>query len=358
MDVELSITRRRWTEGNTKARLRLDAGLARTSSNRAAVASWDLVTHGPAAAPSPLSPFLPGFAPLSAPRPPLAFPSLRRRPLPSISTMGSRTANRRPLISLQAHLQSLLLTSSLDSTSFGGATDAAVNSGPASTSNGGPSSLVESQQDNLQQLGPIIKSLDEAGRADAFLRLLRDFAREEDERIKRICDENSADFASAVDKLLKVRASTISLRHRIGELNEEVQAGGASLGNKKRQLLESQRTTSKIDEAVETLQLCLRVLNMANRVDGLIEERKYYPALRVSITGGLHDLSSGCVQLCSANTCLSSTLRTTIVSRRARNSSPLPASSSRLRSLPAFLSTLHEISNTTVRHQGDEGVAL
>lgn len=37
-----------------------------------------------------------------------------------------------------------------------------------------------------------------------------------------------------------------------------------------------------VDEAIETLQLCLRVLDMANRVDGLIEHKKYYSALRVS----------------------------------------------------------------------------
>lgn len=134
----------------------------------------------------------------------------------------------------------------------------------------------------MQQLGPIIKSLDEAGQADAFLRLLREFARGEEARIKTICDENSADFVAAVDKLLKVRSSTISLKKRIGELNEDLQAGGASLGGKKKQLLESQRTMAKVDDATETLQMCLKVLDMANRIDGLIEERKYYPALRVS----------------------------------------------------------------------------
>jgi hypothetical protein len=40
------------------------------------------------------------------------------------------------------------------------------------------------------------------------------------------------DFVTATDKLLKVRSGTVSLRHRIGELNEEVQAGGESLKGK------------------------------------------------------------------------------------------------------------------------------
>lgn len=181
--------------------------------------------------------------------------------------MAART-NRRPLISLQAHLQSLLLSTSLESSTTS-------SSDVASTSN-----LDYAAQDNLQQLGPIIKSLDEAGQADAFLRVLRDFARGEEQRIQRICDDNSTDFVSAVDKLLKVRSSTISLKHRVGELNEEVQAGGSSLGSKKKSLVESQRTMGKVDDAIETLQLCLKVLDMAKRIDVLIDERNYYPALR------------------------------------------------------------------------------
>lgn len=35
-----------------------------------------------------------------------------------------------------------------------------------------------------------------------------------------------------------------------------------------------------MDEAIETLQLCLRVLDMANRVDGMIENKRYFSALR------------------------------------------------------------------------------
>lgn len=72
----------------------------------------------------------------------------------------------------------------------------------------------------------------------------------------------------------------MSLKHRISELNEEVQAGGQSLSSKKRSLLEARRVAQNVDEAIETLQLCLRVLDMANRVDGLIEGKKYYSALR------------------------------------------------------------------------------
>jgi uncharacterized protein YoxC len=109
----------------------------------------------------------------------------------------------RPHISLDAQLQQLTLFSDLDA-----------------------------ENENLEQLGPIIKSLDEANQSDAFLRRLRDFVQEKETEIENVCNTNHQDFASAVDKLLKVRSGTVSLKHRISELNEEVQAGGQSLSSK------------------------------------------------------------------------------------------------------------------------------
>lgn len=173
---------------------------------------------------------------------------------------------RRPLVSLEAQLQQLTLFSDLDA-----------------------------DAENLEQLGPIIKSLDEARQQDAFLRHLKNFVREKDREIEAVCDSNHSEFVAAVDKLLKVRSGTVTLKHRIGELNEDVQAGGSSLGNKKKQLLETQRTAANVGDAIDSIQTCLRVLDLANRVDGLIQDKKYFAALRslqelesVHLRGVLH----------------------------------------------------------------------
>ncbi|KAL9931476.1 hypothetical protein V8E36_009641 [Tilletia maclaganii] len=159
---------------------------------------------------------------------------------------------RRPLVSLEVQLQQLTMFSDLD---------------------------VDSE--NLEQmLGPMIKDLDQAGQQDAFLRTLRSFVSDKEREIQAVCDSNHQDFVSSVDKLLNVRHGTLSLKDRIGELNEDVQAGGQSLGSKKRQLLETRRVAHNIDDAIDTLQACLRVLDIANRIDTLIENKKYFSALR------------------------------------------------------------------------------
>lgn len=68
---------------------------------------------------------------------------------------------RRPLVSLEAQLQQLTLYSDLDA-----------------------------ESENLEQLGPIIKSLDEARQQDAFLRLLKTFVKQKDDEIETVCNAN------------------------------------------------------------------------------------------------------------------------------------------------------------------------
>jgi hypothetical protein len=50
----------------------------------------------------------------------------------------------------------------------------------------------------------------------------------------------------------------------------------------KKALLDARRVGQNIDEAIDTLQACLRVLDMASKVGGLLENDKVYSALRVS----------------------------------------------------------------------------
>jgi len=139
---------------------------------------------------------------------------------------------------------------------------------------------VESNSENFEQLGPIIKSLDEAHQQDEFLLQLREFVRKKDEEIEQVCNENHQEFVTSVDELLIVRSGTVNLKHRINELNQEVQSSGHTLFKKKKDLIEKQRIGQNINEAIEALQEFQNVLEMTSLVDELIVQEKYYSALR------------------------------------------------------------------------------
>ncbi|KAL4399832.1 Rab GTPase-binding exocyst subunit S15 [Malassezia pachydermatis] len=157
---------------------------------------------------------------------------------------------RAPHVSLEAQIQQLTLFSDVEST------------------------------ENFEQLGPIIKSLDESHQQDEFLFQLRELVKKKDEEIEQVCNENHQDFVSAVDELLIVRSGTVNLKTRINELNQEVQSSGQALFSKKKDLIDKQRTAQNVDEAIDLLQEFQQVLEMTVLVENLISQKKYYSALR------------------------------------------------------------------------------
>jgi hypothetical protein len=98
---------------------------------------------------------------------------------------------------------------------------------------------------------------------------------------------------------LTIRQGTVHLRRRIGELDGQMGDVGRALGEKvcqpecasfvvlgakpeqKRALLEQKKVARNMDDAIETLQTCLRLLDLVHRVGEMIREGKYWGALRV-----------------------------------------------------------------------------
>ncbi|CAE6443190.1 unnamed protein product [Rhizoctonia solani] len=139
-----------------------------------------------------------------------------------------------------------------------------------------PSSTTE----NLEGLGTLVKSVHDARQQDAFLRTVKGLIESKDADIEKICGDNYQDFAGSVSTLLTVRTYTVNLRDRINSLDQEVSQVGHGLASKKKALLKSKRTAGNLDEAIGTLQSCLRVLDMVNKVGEMIRDRKYWSALR------------------------------------------------------------------------------
>lgn len=57
----------------------------------------------------------------------------------------------------------------------------------------------------------------------------------------------------------------------------------------KRALLEQKKVARNMDDAIETLQTCLRLLDLVHRIDEMVREGKYWGALRVRFVCPLVD---------------------------------------------------------------------
>jgi hypothetical protein len=73
----------------------------------------------------------------------------------------------------------------------------------------------------------------------------------------------------------------MNLRERVTLLDQSVTTVGRNLAMKKKELLQSKRTAANLDEAIDTLQGCLRILDLVKRVRDMIKDGRYWSALRV-----------------------------------------------------------------------------
>lgn len=140
-----------------------------------------------------------------------------------------------------------------------------------------------SSSENLEQLGPIIKQIHQNRQQDAYLRTLQGVINAKDAEIESICGDNYQDFLASVSTLFTVKSYTNNLRDKITTLDASVSQVGRGLVEKKRALLQAKKTAANLDEAIDNLQAGLRVLDVVNRIGEMVQEGKYWSALRVSI---------------------------------------------------------------------------
>lgn len=139
-----------------------------------------------------------------------------------------------------------------------------------------------SSSENLEHLGPIIKQIHSTKQQEAYLKSLQALVNSKEREIEKICAENYQDFVSSVSTLLTVRSSTPNLREKILSLDGSLASVGRALADKKKALLKAKETATHLDEAIDGLQSCLRILDLVDRVGKLIREGRYWSALRVS----------------------------------------------------------------------------
>ncbi|KAI0277345.1 exocyst complex component sec15 subunit [Russula aff. rugulosa BPL654] len=137
-----------------------------------------------------------------------------------------------------------------------------------------------SSSENLEQLGPIIKQIHTNRQQDAYLRTLQGLIDSKDAEIEKICGDNYQDFISSVSTLFTVKSYTHNLQEKIATLDSSVSQIGHGLAEKKRALLQSKKTATNLDEAIDGLQASLRILDVVNRVGEMVKEGKYWSALR------------------------------------------------------------------------------
>jgi len=82
------------------------------------------------------------------------------------------------------------------------------------------------------QLAPLLRVIISSGQEQEYLRQLYNLQVRKELEIESACSSNYQAFIESTNRLLNVRSGTTSLRHRVGELNDEIQSKGEDMANK------------------------------------------------------------------------------------------------------------------------------
>jgi exocyst complex component 6 len=100
-----------------------------------------------------------------------------------------------------------------------------------------------------------------------------------DREIERICRDYQG-FLDSIRELLQVRAQTNNLNSEVVSLNEALNEANQGLIRKGYELLEARKVESNIASTIETLSLCMPVLDCYSKLLKQVSEKRYYPALK------------------------------------------------------------------------------
>lgn len=129
-------------------------------------------------------------------------------------------------------------------------------------------------------LGPTLRAVYDGKQHTEFMDKLEERIRVHDRDIEKMCNYHYQGFIESVNELLKVRGEARKLKIKVREVNEAMQESGRELTSKCENLIQCRTTQRNIVLAIETLSLCLPVLEMYAKLKDQMKNRRYYPALK------------------------------------------------------------------------------
>ncbi|KAI9344931.1 exocyst complex subunit Sec15-like-domain-containing protein [Obelidium mucronatum] len=143
------------------------------------------------------------------------------------------------------------------------------------------SSNSESVGDEFDKISYTVKTVLQSSKEQAFSDHLTQFIAKKESEIEKMCNFHYQEFVQSVEQLLKVRLGTAHLKTKIMSLNSEMQDAGTKIIEKKKEIIDYRRILLNVELAMECVQTCLVVLDVANKINSQIEKGKHYSALRM-----------------------------------------------------------------------------
>ena len=128
--------------------------------------------------------------------------------------------------------------------------------------------------------GPTFRGVYESGQHEMFLGRLEERIKKHDKDIEKMCSHHYQGFIESVRDLLRVRSQATQLKKEVETIDREMRVSCNKVVTGAEQLVKSRNTENNISATIESLSLCLPVLQMFTKLSKQMRDKKYHPALK------------------------------------------------------------------------------
>ena len=128
--------------------------------------------------------------------------------------------------------------------------------------------------------GPTFRGVYESGQHEMFLERLEERIKKHDKDIEKMCSHHYQGFIESVRDLLRVRSQATQLKREVETIDKEMRVSCTKVVSGAESLVRARNTESNISATIESLSLCLPVLQMFTKLSKQMRDKKYHPALK------------------------------------------------------------------------------
>ncbi|KAI3773165.1 hypothetical protein L6452_04368 [Arctium lappa] len=140
--------------------------------------------------------------------------------------------------------------------------------------------LLSSAICNGEDLSPFIRKAFASGKPETLLHHLRHFGRSKESEIEEVCKVHYQDFIMAVDDLRSLLSGVESLKSSISNSNCQLQSVAGPLLTSLDSFIEARNKCQNITLAIESLRICVRLMELCSRVNFHLSKNNFYMALK------------------------------------------------------------------------------
>ena len=128
--------------------------------------------------------------------------------------------------------------------------------------------------------GPTFRGVYESGQHELFLERLEERIKRHDKDIEKMCSHHYQGFIESVRDLLRVRSQATQLKKEVETIDLEMRSSCKKVITGSENLVKARTTETNITATIDSLSLCLPVLQMLTKLSKQMKEKKYHPALK------------------------------------------------------------------------------